>query len=214
MIFRALRDLGDFGADCYILSGDGKNALLIDAPCSPEKIIGEIEKAGLALKSVYLTHGHCDHIEALGGLYEKYGCEVYIHEKDLPMLTDERLSLAAYFGTPFEPFRGAKPLYGNENISDCGLDFKVLHTPGHSPGSVCYIFGDRIFSGDTIFENSVGRTDLGGNYDELMSSVETLIKSCDISAPVFPGHGCPTNLKDEYDYSPWLEEIRSKGVLG
>lgn len=211
MIFKALRDLGLFGTNCYILSGDEKNAVIIDAPYSAQRIIRELDALDLTLRSVYFTHGHCDHIEALGGLYQKYSCEVYIHQNDADMLTDIDKSLAGYFGTPFEPFYGAKLLLGGEEITDCGLNIKVIATPGHSAGSVCYITKERIFSGDTIFENSIGRTDLGGDYDELMDSIDKMIMTCDLSLPVFPGHGMPTSLYEEYIHSPWLAELRKKG---
>lgn len=202
-----ITDLGDFGADCYIIPTPENNAVLIDAPYSAEVISKKLGSLGLNLKKILLTHGHCDHIEALGGLREKYGCEVYISAEDSAMLTDPRLCLASYFGTDFTPFYGAKPL-GSEVVLD-GVTLKVIPTPGHSAGSVCYLADDCIFTGDTLFAGSVGRTDLGGSFSELMNSVAKLIR-LGKNYVIYPGHGGASDLDAELMYNPYLEELRRR----
>ncbi len=207
MIFSALRDLGDFGTNCYIL-GDNGEAVLIDAPYSAEIIIKELERIGLTLKKILLTHGHCDHIEALNGLKEKYDCEVYIHPADKDMLYDPKASMASYFGTPFESFKyGVCEIKDGDIITQGGLRLEVLFTPGHTLGSVSYITPDEVFTGDTLFEGTVGRTDLGdGDYAQLIRSISRLIKKCG-RMRVFPGHGMPTDTEAERLYNPYLRDL-------
>ncbi len=203
-----IRDLGPFGTNCYILADEDNSAILIDAPYSAEIIDKELKRRGLALKKILLTHGHCDHIEALNGLCTNYGCEVMIHPSDRDMLYDAGASEASYFGMPFEPFK-----FGVSEVTDGGvislgrISLEVLHTPGHTPGSVCYISKEAVFTGDTLFEGSIGRTDLGnGDYDQLMHSINCLIKKCG-KMRAFPGHGMPTDTETERLYNPYLRDL-------
>lgn len=207
--------MGLFGTDCYILGNSDNEAILIDAPEPAGEIIGALEKNGLKLKKILLTHGHCDHIESLNALYEKYRCEVYIHGGDANMLYGRELSLAGYFGTPFEKFTGKAEEISDGDIITLGdISVKTLHTPGHSAGSVTYITDERIFTGDTIFEGTVGRTDLGGSFETLLSSIKRLMEVCmQSSLPAFPGHGAPTELGFELKNNPYLEALRSKTNL-
>lgn len=197
--------LGDFGANCYIVPTSEKNALLIDAPYSAELISEKLDALGLKLKMILLTHGHCDHIEALGGLVKRYGCEVYVSAEDAKMLTDPGLCLAEYFGSDFTPFYGAKPLGEEVQLDDVVL--KVIRTPGHSAGSVCYLAEDCIFTGDTLFEGSVGRTDLGGDFLQLIDSISVLCR-LGKNRVIYPGHGGASDIDTEIMYNPYLEELR------
>ena len=207
MIIHSLTDLGDFGTDCYIIETSEKNAVLIDAPFCAELISAELHRLGLTLKLILLTHGHCDHTEALPGLLSEYGCELRIAPADEPMLRDSGASLASYFGRPFTPVAGALPLVDGECISVDDAAVGVIFTPGHSAGSVCYVCGGTVFSGDTLFRGTVGRTDLGGDFSELLRSVEKLSRLHGTFA-VLPGHGEPTDLGDELLYNPYLEPLR------
>ena len=208
MTLHPLYGLGDFGTNCYILASSDGLAALIDAPYSAAAISKKLDSEGLRLKKIFLTHGHCDHIEALGGLCEKYGCEVFISPGDAKMLADGRLCLSEYFGTPFKPFYGAKELSDGETLSLGDISLKVMFTPGHSAGSVCYIARDFIFTGDTLFEGSVGRTDLGGDMNVLLSSVKKLM-DLGRNYTVYPGHGAPSDLETEFKFNPWLGPLRN-----
>lgn len=208
MIIHEMRDLGLFGTNCYILETAQKNALLIDAPYSAEAISRELEKLGLTPKMILLTHGHCDHIEALGGLCERYGCEVYISAADKAMLSDRALCLAEYFGTPFAPFDGAKTLSDGQELSLDDITIKVIATPGHSAGSVCYLAENALFTGDTLFYKSIGRTDLGGSYPQLIRSVAKLYEGGK-DYTIYPGHGDSSTLFEELDHNPYLQDLRS-----
>lgn len=209
MTFFSIRDMGIFGTNCYIIETSGKKAILIDAPFSAAIISEELEKRGLSLEIILLTHGHCDHIEALNGLKEKYGCEVYIAEGDKPMLSDRRRCLAQYFGTPFEPFEGAKTIADGQIITLDDVSVKAIETPGHSKGSVCYFAENVIFTGDTLFDGSVGRTDLGGSHSTLLRSIARLYEDGE-NHEIYPGHGGPSDLYTELINNPYLEELRQK----
>lgn len=201
--------LGDFGTNCYIIETSRKNALLIDAPYSASVIKKELDARELTLKKILLTHGHCDHIEALGELVSAYGCEVFISDEDRAMLTDRRLCLAEYFGSKFTPFDGALTVSDGDEISLDDVSLKVIQTPGHSAGSVCYATGGSLFTGDTLFEGTVGRTDLGGNFNTLLRSIEKLYRSGK-NYVIYPGHGGVSDLDAELRYNPYLEELREK----
>lgn len=201
--------LGDFGTNCYIIETDQKNAMIIDAPYSADMISREIDRLGLSLKKILLTHGHCDHIEALAGLVEKYGCEVYISEHDAEMLTNSRLSLADYFGWMFTPFYGAKTLKDGDTVTLDGETLTVFSTPGHSNGSVCYIHKDAVFTGDTLFQDSIGRTDFpGGSFETEIASIGKLYRTAGRNYVIYPGHGEASDLESELKYNPYLDMLR------
>lgn len=209
MKLHTIYGLGAFGTNCYIIETDRKNAMIIDAPYSADIIAREIDSLGLSLKKILLTHGHCDHIEALLGLVEKYGCEVYISEQDAEMLTSRRLCLAEYFGSEFMPFRGAKMLKDGDTISLDGEELTVLSTPGHSNGSVCYIHKDAVFTGDTLFQGSIGRYDFpNGDFETEIASIAKLYNAVGRDCAIYPGHGDASSLSEELEFNPYLEMLR------
>ena len=208
MIVHKLSSLGAFGTNCYIVETENKSAVLIDAPCQPNRILHKINDLGLTLKAILLTHGHCDHIEALNGIVLATACKVYIHEGDADMLTDRMLSLAGYFGTPFTSFNGALTLSHGDTVTVDEVQFITISTPGHTAGSVCYITGDVMFSGDTLFYHSIGRTDFpNGSYKTLMNSISSL-KNFGKNFTVHPGHERSTDLYFEFKTNPFLLDIR------
>lgn len=208
MTVHKLSSLGAFGTNCYIVETENKNAILIDAPCQPKRILSAVEGLGLTVKAILLTHGHCDHIEAVNNIVLQTSCKVYIHEADAKMLTDRMLSLAGYFGTPFSSFEGADTLTDGDTIRFDDVTFKVISTPGHTAGSVCYVSDDIIFSGDTLFYNSIGRTDFpGGDYKTILSSIAKL-KTLGKNYIVHPGHDRSTDLYSEFETNPFLNDLR------
>ncbi|MEG0832475.1 MAG: MBL fold metallo-hydrolase [Oscillospiraceae bacterium] len=173
--------VGFLQTNCYIVD-DGKYAAVIDPGDDAKKLLDYIEKKGLICERILLTHGHYDHIGAVFALKQKTGAKVLINEKD-------KISLR------FEP---------DETVSDGDvikagqLEFACMETPGHSEGSVCYICGDCLFSGDTLFLESVGRTDLpGGDFETLRHSLEKINALPEEDMRVFPGHAAPTTLAHE-----------------
>ncbi|MCD7731608.1 MAG: MBL fold metallo-hydrolase [Oscillospiraceae bacterium] len=198
-----------FQTNCYIIVTDNNNAVLIDAPEVQSSVLDELEKQDIKITKILLTHGHCDHIESLALLAKKYNAAVYIHELDEPKLHDDFLNLSEYFADyyskPVPHFANANTVKNGDVIEQDEVKFKVLHTPGHTKGSVCYITNDIMFSGDTLFKQSVGRTDMpDGNYANLLRSLKMLDGISD-NYTLFPGHGDSTTLYDEKRRNPYMK---------
>lgn len=210
--FIDMGEQGLFGVCSYLVPTDNGGAVLIDAPYGAERINNYIESKGLKLKAILLTHGHCDHIESVNKLNELTGCEVYIHSEDAIMLRDKQASLAKYFSMPMDAYFGeVKTLDDGDIIEIDGKRFKVISTPGHTKGSVCYQFEDTLFTGDTLFPNSVGRTDFpGGDFDELMRSIKKLCDMFPEDIEFYSGHSCMySSVLYELKHNPFLEAVRN-----
>lgn len=201
-----LKPLSVCDTNSYIVASNKGNCVLIDAPDDANYILDQIELFGLKLKKIFLTHGHFDHVGAVADLVEKTGCEVYIHQSDLQKLTDEDGMLVSLFRIRgAKKFEGAIPFGERDILSLDELEFDVLHTPGHTRGSVCFIIGDNMFSGDTIFARSVGRTDMpDGDTMTLMKSLQKIVELGG-NLNIYPGHMSSTNLDDERRYNPYLK---------
>ena len=204
-----LKPLSLCDTNSFIVASESGSAVLIDAPSDANYILREISDRGLTLKKILLTHGHFDHIGAVADLHDKTGCEVYIHELDLPKLTDDKGMLADYFYVQgLRKFSGAKTVADGDIIRQDELEFDVVHTPGHTSGSVCYIIGNVMFSGDTLFARSIGRTDMpDGDMDALMASLK-VIDGLGGDLRVLPGHMKETTLDDERRYNYSLKPAR------
>ncbi|MFT3950737.1 MAG: MBL fold metallo-hydrolase [Oscillospiraceae bacterium] len=198
MTIHRLPPLSAFRTNSYLVTADDKNAVLIDAPANAEFILDELVRYGLTLKKILLTHGHHDHIGAAAQLSQKTGCAVLIHSADAVMLADSVANLGAVFGLEtLAPVRNAREIADGDRIDEAGLEFRVLHTPGHTVGSVCYIAENALFSGDTLFAGTIGRTDFpGGSMAVIRKSLETL---CALPGDydVYPGHEDSTTLSYE-----------------
>ena len=185
--------LGPLGTNCYIVSADGSDeAVVIDPAARGDRIKAALGNQKTA--AVLLTHGHFDHT---GALADFSGCPIYIHPLDAQMLSDPRLSLAGMVGDRAP--RPAATDYVNDGdiLTLAGLQIRVFHTPGHTPGSVSYLIGDALFTGDTLFQGSCGRTDFpGGSWDDEMASIRKLLALPE-DHPVYPGHGPETRLSGE-----------------
>ena len=184
--------LGLYQTNTYILS-NGTEAAVIDPGYEPDTILDALE--GLTLKAILLTHGHFDHVGAVRELVAETGCEVWIHAAEGTM----------------PPMVTAAPLYYTRTYDEgdticpiSGVEITVLHTPGHTPGSVCLLCGQDLFSGDTLFEGSCGRVDLpGGNGHQMVASLRRLA-ALQADYQVHPGHGGSTALSAERRYNPYM----------
>ena len=181
--------------NCYILSNDGSDrALIVDPGSSPDMIFDAVERAGLAPEGILLTHAHVDHISAVPEVAARYHAPVWIHKDDIPLYFSPDNALK-----PWMDAAEALP----EPVSECptaGMDFQIIHTPGHSRGSVCFYFRNDGFllSGDTLFEDSYGRTDFpGGSEEDIFDSIRNKLLVLPEDVVVYPGHGFATTIGRE-----------------
>ena len=188
--------LGAYQTNCYLVWEEASpSCVVIDPGYEPDAVLDEAKKLGKEIAAILLTHGHFDHVGAVRDLAAETGCPVYLHEADLSM----------------PPQMTAGPLYYTHTygegdfVEKAGLSFKVLHTPGHTPGSVCLASENALFSGDTLFWGSCGRTDLpGGSWSTIRVSLKRLATlSGDFD--VYPGHGDHTTLSFERKYNPYMQ---------
>jgi hydroxyacylglutathione hydrolase len=209
--------VGPVQENCFILWQEGsKKALIVDPGDEPPKLLNAISELGLELEAILVTHCHFDHIGAVAPVAGATGAPVYISEIEAPVLANVMQWVPPGFG-PFESYQAEHKLKGGEKLELAGFEIDVLFTPGHSPGHVTYSLPDQqaIFSGDVLFQSSVGRTDLpGGDWGTLLASigqlVETLPAEKDGSdTTVYPGHMGITTLGIERLTNPFLAELVS-----
>ena len=184
--------VGKLLTNCFLLADDNGHGVFIDPGDHADRLLDIAREKGVQIEAVWLTHGHFDHMLAAAEIQRATGAKLYVHAADEGCLTDPRLNLLAYFTVNVPLSLKADVLFREGDILQAGdLPFTVWETPGHTPGSCCFVNEALgiVFSGDTLFENGIGRTDMPGGDDEtLRVSVERLEKIT--SAPrVYPGHG-------------------------
>ena len=187
--------LGAYQTNCYLAwSEESDECIVVDPGYEPERVLAQTEKLGKKIVAILLTHGHFDHVGGVKEIAAETDCKVYIHERDLSMPQQMTAGRLYYTHT-----------YGEGDVLNlAGLSLGVLHTPGHTPGSVCLTVEDTMFSGDTLFQDSCGRTDLpGGSWTEICASLKRLV-SLEEDYKVYPGHGPSTTLNEEKQYNPYM----------
>lgn len=195
--------------NCYIaLDEDSRQGLIIDPGNEAEKIFSLVQGEKIEVQAILLTHGHWDHIGAVEELRQKLGVTVHIHGDDAAMLTDSRQNLYAYMGGGRMEGRPADKVFREGAVFSCGgFDFKVIHTPGHTPGGSCF-YSEKagvLFSGDSLFAEEIGRCDFpGGSLTSLVSSLKEKILPLPEETKVYPGHGPATTVGWERVHNPYL----------
>ncbi len=198
--------LGDYVTNCYLIADDEtKNAVLFDAPANADKILDYCSKNGINIKYICLTHAHFDHIMALNDLKESTGAKLLLHEKEEQYLSDPRLNL---LGEAAEEVTIPSPdrlLKDGDIIELDSLSFKVIHTPGHTQGGVCYLIDNVLISGDTLFSGAIGRYDFPlGSLNEELCSIKEKLLVLDDETKVYPGHGFSTTIGKQRKENPYL----------
>ncbi len=199
--------VGALGTNCYIaFNEETKHGIVVDPGADGDQIVKAINEYGLTIDAIFLTHGHSDHIMGLAEVREATKAKVYIHEADAECLTKASANLSIYMG-PGTEFDAADVFFKDGDVVDAaGMEFEILTTPGHTKGSVCIKCGDVVFCGDTVFAESIGRTDLpGGSYKEIIDSIKTKILTLDEKTHLLPGHGPATNVDWEKRRNPFLQ---------
>ncbi len=201
--------IGPVNANCYIICDENtKIGAVIDPGDFTPSLLKAINDLGMKeLKYILCTHGHFDHIQGVSRLKEKYpGSEILIGEKDCVALSDSAVSLASFFGAPFYPTVADKVLNGGDKISFGDITFEVISAPGHTEGGVMYYSKEQkaIFTGDTLFKGSIGRTDfIGGSMTVLLNTLQK-IKKLPEDVKIYSGHGEATTVKHETEYNMYL----------
>lgn len=202
--------VGPIAENCFIVRREGADkALVVDPGEEPERILAEIEQTGAAVEAILITHCHFDHVGAVAPLARATGAPVYCPEIEVPVLADIMSFTMPGFG-PYESYEADEIVKGGEELELAGLTLDVLFTPGHSPGHVTYAVRDEeaIFSGDVLFQGSVGRVDLpGGHGPTLIRSIQALLDSQSAETTVYPGHMGITTLGAERATNPFLAEL-------
>ncbi len=201
--------VGLLQCNCTILGDETTGeAIIIDPGDDPEKILEVVRKHGLTPKQIVCTHTHIDHVGGIDGLQQSAGAPASIHKADLFLF--ENLDVQAeWIGMP-APKRGAIEHFVQDGdaVACNGVELGVLHTPGHTPGSTTfYLAGDRniLFTGDTLFKQSIGRTDLwGGSHEEIIRSIKNKLMTFDDDTLVISGHGPVTSIGRERLHNPFL----------
>ncbi|MGA1794706.1 MAG: MBL fold metallo-hydrolase [bacterium] len=190
---------GPLGVNCYIAGSiEERKVVIIDPGGNAPEITQFIEQEGLVPTLIIATHGHLDHIMAIPELSERWGVPVACHTDEIPVFLEPDPLLKGFFGGGYTPFKPEKALNDGDMIRIGTHTLEVIHTPGHTPGSICLLCPPLLFSGDTLFRQGVGRTDFsGGSYNALVHSIRNRLWTLPDELILLPGHGEPSVLGEE-----------------
>lgn len=200
--------LGPMQTNCYVLYNEEKDCIIFDPGDQGTDLNKYLKTEGFSPLAIVMTHAHFDHIGAIDVVRDEWSIPVYIHKLEAEWLTNPALNGSARYGATITA-RAADHLLTQEEPLTIGIfTLHILHTPGHSPGSISYYSkeANAIFAGDTLFDGSIGRTDLpGGNHEQLLSSIKTKLFVFPETTEVMPGHGPVTTIKKEKESNPFLK---------
>lgn len=205
--------IGMIGTNCYLVSNEETGeCVLIDPGAYSSDITAYIRGEGLKLQAILLTHGHFDHIMGIDGFLKDFPVPVYAHAKEAVLLTDASMNASQEFGRQYT-YSGASYLEEGQTLDLAGMHFQVIHTPGHTIGGCCYYLEQEkvLFSGDTLFRESLGRTDFPtGDGVQIMRSIREKLFILPEETVVYPGHMESTTIGDEKKYNPYFERTTPK----
>ena len=199
---------GVFGATTYLVyDKESKEGVLIDCTCAVDEILNFIKQQNINLKYILITHGHFDHVYCLAEFKEKFPqIQVLMHKDDMPLL-NQVANQCSMTGVEEIKVPCIDALINDDtkNLKIGNSEIKIIHTKGHSKGGVCYLIGDNLFSGDTLFKASIGRCDLfGGDIKEIEQSIKEKLFKLDDNITVYPGHGDKTTIGYEKKFNPYF----------
>lgn len=198
---------GIISTNCYlVVNEETKQAVVIDPAACPESLMRHVKTEKLKIEAILLTHGHFDHIMGIDGFLAEFKVPVYVQEADLKMLEDPELNQSSVYTAGYT-FSGAKGIQDGQVLDLAGMRFQALHTPGHTPGGCCYYIQEEgvLFSGDTLFQNSVGRTDFpGSSTSSLIRGIREKLMVLPENTLVYPGHMGETTIGHEKQCNPFI----------
>jgi hydroxyacylglutathione hydrolase len=198
--------LGPLETNCYIVTeSKSRQAVVVDPAEDGERIAGRLLQEAAGLTSIILTHGHFDHMGGLAALRDRFPAEVYIQALDAKMISSSIENFSLFAGNPIEYTEPPSSLWDGMKIAIGNASLLVLHTPGHTPGSICLCGTGFVLTGDALFRNSIGRTDFPGSSTEvLLDSIRNRLLTLEDGTAVFPGHGDETTIGHERKRNPFL----------
>ncbi|WKY43006.1 MBL fold metallo-hydrolase [Eubacteriaceae bacterium ES2] len=198
--------LGSMGTNCYIVWDEQKNGVIIDPGFMDSRVEALINSKDLKIAYILLTHGHFDHLGAVENLRQLTGARVLIHRSDSDCLTNAQRNLSYLGGMNLECQKADGYLDEDKSLKVGDLEFKIIHTPGHSKGGVSLLIENHLFSGDTLFNTSIGRTDfMDGDLNELLTNIREKLFVLTDDTIVYPGHGENTTIGYEKLHNPFLQ---------
>lgn len=200
--------VGVGNSNSYVVSDKNKKSVIIDCGGDSDKILAYIQENNLVVEVIILTHYHFDHIMAVNKLQKELGAKLLIHEDDYSGLKDPNLNLSQMHSSANLSLEADQLLTDEEIIEVGNLEFEIIHTPGHTPGSICIKVDDYLFTGDTIFKQAVGRTDFpGGNKKDLTDSIKDKLLAIESDLIILPGHFDKSSLNYEKKNNPFITNI-------
>lgn len=199
--------LGSMGTNCYlIINEETKELVIIDPATCPDYVVSHVKSNGYIPKAIFLTHAHFDHVMGIDGWVKEFDIPVYLHEDEKKLLMDPELNLSGVFGASYS-YNDVKCLKDGQDLDIAGFTFKIIHTPGHTCGGACYYCEaeEVLISGDTLFYQSVGRSDFPtGSMGTLVRSIKEKLFCLPDDVMVYPGHNDATCIGDEKKYNPFV----------
>lgn len=195
-----------FGENCFVIRRrDTPKCLVIDPGLQVRRVVEQLEAEQLQVERILVTHGHIDHVGGVPALKRATRAPIAMHPDDLAILDWAHFAELPFLPDGFTPFEIDQPLAQGSMIAFEDLQLRVLHTPGHTQGSLCFLFGLDCFSGDTLFQRGIGRTDLpGGDTAKIVFSIRNVLYRLPAKTVVYPGHGPKTTIEEEKLLNPFV----------
>ena len=195
-----------FGENCFLIRRrDTAAALVVDPGLQLDRVVRQLREERLTVERILVTHGHIDHVGGVPALHQDTGAPIAMHPDDLAILDWDQLGRLPFIPRGFGPFSIDLGLTHGMTLSFADLSVRVLHTPGHTEGSVCFLFGLDCFAGDTLFQRGIGRTDLpGGDMRKIVFSIREVLYRLPPKTVVYPGHGPRTTIEEEMLLNPFV----------